>query len=174
MGSSPQDVESVIGTYLFTNESYSTIKYSKEQLNNELARARVTESSLDLFAIGSKFINNSMEGNFNNTVVIIDGCSCLYNEDLAQAFINKGASCYLAWDATVDLDYVDRATAYLIEQLCIKKVTVGNAVTSTMNVIGPDPKYHAVLNYYPAQNPAQSGDKTLKELIKEDIATKPH
>jgi len=158
---SSQYVGSIIGTYLFTNEPYSTIKYPKEQWNNELARARVTESSPDLFAIGAKFISNSMEGNFNNTVIIIDGCSCLYNDDLAQAFAQKGASAYLAWDATVDLDYVDRATACVVKQLCKKDATVSKAVMNTMAVVGADLKYGAVLRYYPLEN----GGKTLKELI---------
>ena len=89
------------------------------------------------------------------------GCSCLYLEDLAQAFIYKGASVYLAWDATVALDYVDKATAYLMGQLSVEEMTMAEAVTSTMKIIGPDPKYGAVLQYFPSR----SGDKTLKELI---------
>ena len=151
----------MIGTYLFTNERYSTIKYLKEQLNDELLRARVTPNSPDLFAIGAKFITNSMEEDFSSTVVIVDGCSCLYEDDLAQAFVQKGASCYLVWDATANLDYVDQATAYLVKQLCIKKVSIANAVANTMEVVGPDPEYGAVLKYYPQQN----SSKALKELI---------
>jgi hypothetical protein len=94
-------------------------------------------------------------------VVIVDGCSCLYEDDLAQAFVQKGASCYLVWDATANLDYVDQATAYLVKQLCVKKVSIANAVANTMKVVGPDPEYGAVLKYYPQQ----SSSKALKELI---------
>ena len=155
------DTETITGIYLFTNEPYTKTKYPKEQLNDELVKAGVVEDSPDLFAIGAKFVASSMEGNFNSTVVIIDGCSCLYNTDLAKAFVNKGVSCYIAWDASVDLDYVDNATAYLVRQLCGGKVTIEEAVTNTMNVIGPDPKYKAQLKYYPPQ----SGDSTLKELV---------
>ena len=148
-------------TLLFTNEPYSKTKYFAEQLSDQLAMVRVTEGDPWVFGVGSKFISQSMEGEFDNTVIIITGCSCLYIKDLASAFVDKGASAYLAWDASVDLDYVDRATAYLIEQLCTEKVTIEKAVTSTMNVIGPDPKYKAVLKYFPAQN----GNQTLKELV---------
>ena len=35
------------------------------------------------------------------------GCPCLYFDDLAQAFMEKGASAYLGWDAAVDLSYLD-------------------------------------------------------------------
>jgi hypothetical protein len=151
----------MIGTYLFTNESYTEIKHTREQLNDELAKARVAEGYPYFFAIGPKFITHSMAGNFHNTVIIIAGCSCLYNQDLAQAFTQKGASCYLAWDATVDLDYLDKATVTLIENLCSKRLPVSKAVDLTMATNGADPNYGAVLKYYPPQ----SGDKTLKELI---------
>lgn len=93
--------------------------------------------------------------------VIVAGCSCLYNEDLAQALTQKGASAYPAWDATVDLDYLDKATVTLIENLCSKRLPVSKAVDLTMATKGPDPKHGAVLKYYPPQ----SGGKTLKELI---------
>ena len=148
-------------TCLFTNEPYNETKHVAEQLSDQLAMARIDENHPWVFGIGDEFVTRSMEGEFNNTVIIMMGCSCLYRDDLAQAFIAKGASCYLAWDATVDLDYVDEATPYLIRRLCVDKVTVREAVASTMNVIGPDPKHSAALKCYPAQ----IGDRTLEELI---------
>jgi len=148
-------------TLLFTNEPYSKTKHVAEQVADQLAMVRVTERDPWVFGIGSEFVTKSMEGEFDNAVIIITGCSCLYIKDLASAFVDKGVSAYLAWDASVDLDYVDRATAYLIGQLCTDKVTIEKAVTSTMNVVGPDPKYKAVLKYFPVQ----SGDETVKELI---------
>ena len=147
-------------TCLFTNEPYSETKHVTEQLSDQLAMARIDENHPWVFGIGDRFVTQNMEGGFDNTVTIMMGCSCLYLDDLAQAFIDKGASCYLAWDATVDLGYVDEATSYLIKQLCIEKVTIKKAVTTTMNVIGPDPKYGAVLQFFPQP----SGNKTLKEL----------
>ncbi len=161
IGANPQDVESMIGTYLFTNESYTEIKHTREQLNDELAKARVAEGYPYLFAVGPKFITHSMKGNFNNTVIIIAGCSCLYNQDLAQAFTQKGVSAYLAWDAAVDLDYVDEATVSLIKNLCSETLPVSKAVDLTMATKGPDPKYGALLKYYPPQ----IGSKTLRQLI---------
>lgn len=151
----------VMKSSIFTSEPYSQTKYVKEQLNDELLRAHVDEGYPFYFAIDSKFITNKMKGRFDNTVIIIAACSCLYLEDLAQAFINKGASAYLAWDATVDLDYVDEATISLIKNLCSESFTVEKAVGVTMATKGPDPKYDAILKYYPLQ----SGDKTLKQLI---------
>jgi len=65
----------------------------------------------------------------------------------------------------VDLYYVDEATPYLMNQLCSEKLTIKEAVESTMAVIGPDPQYGADLKYY-YDLLSQNGDKTLKELIK--------
>ena len=105
-----------------------------------------------------------MEGEFDNTVIIMMGCSCLHLEDLAQAFIDKGASAYLGWNATVDLNYVDEATPYLVRQLCSEELTVREAIHNTMDVIGADPNHGAELQLY--YNPAShNGDKTLKELV---------
>jgi len=89
------------------------------------------------------------------------GCSCLYLDDLAQAFIQKGASTYMGWHASVGLDYVDEATPILVANLFSKGMTIKEAVDKTMADLGPDPYYHAYLNYYPRE----SGNKTVKELI---------
>jgi len=102
-----------------------------------------------------------MKRGFPNTVIIMMGCSCLYLDDLAQAFIQKGASTYMGWHASVGLDYVDEATPVLVANLFSKGMTIKEAVDKTMADLGPDPYYHAYLNYYPRE----SGNKTVKELI---------
>lgn len=153
--------DEVIRSSIFTSEPYSQTKYVKEQLNEELIMANVREREPFYFAIGSKFITSRMKGRFDNTIIIIAGCSCLHLEDLAQAFTQKGAPAYLAWSDTVDLDYVDEATISLIKNLCSESFTVKKAVGVTMAMKGPDPKYGATLKYYPLR----SGDKTLEQLI---------
>ena len=153
--------ERIERTCLFTNELYSETKHVAEQLSDQLAKARIDEYHPWIFGIGDEFVTQSMEGEFDNTVIIMMGCSCLYLEDLAEAFINKGASAYLAWVATVDLDYVDDATLSLVENLCSKELTVKKAVAETMAEKGPDPHYGAVLKYYPSK----SGSHTIAELI---------
>jgi len=123
--------------------------------------ARIDENYPWVFGIGAKFVTQSMEGGFPNTVIIMMGCSTLYLEDLAQAFINKGASTYLGWDAGVSLDYVDEATPILVTNLYGKGMAIKEALDKTMAEVGPDPHYHACLKYYPAK----SGSQTIKELI---------
>jgi hypothetical protein len=148
-------------TSLFTNEPYSSREHVADQLDDRLLMARIDEHHPLVFAITPKFITHSMAEAFDSTAIIMMGCSGLYLTDLATAFVDKGASVYIAWDGTVDLAYVDRATPYLMEQLCTEEATIREAVKSTRNVIGPDPKYNAVLKYYPPEN----DDSTLEQLI---------
>ena len=148
-------------TCLFTNEPYSETKHISEQLNGELARARIAEGYPTVFAVGARFIKHSMEGEFDNTVVIMMGCQCLYLTDLALAFYQKGAASYLAWNGPVGLDYVDDATVTLIDKLCSEGLSIQAAVDNTMAEKGPDPNYGSVLKYYPLHN----AYKTLPQLI---------
>lgn len=148
-------------TTIFTNETYSETKHIKEQLNDRVAKARIDTKHPMVFSIKDSFITQSMEGDFDNTVIIMMGCSGIAIDDLAQAFIEKGASTYLAWHATVGLGYVDQATPYLIQQLCGEQSTVAEAVRNTMDTIGADPVFGAKLKYFPGQ----SGDKTLEQLL---------
>ena len=148
-------------TAIFTNEPYSHKKYLAEQLNHMLPMVRVRVGEPFFFGIDSKFVMESMERQFEDTVIIIAGCSCLYFDDMAQAFIYKGASVYLAWDRAVNADYVDEAFAYLIRELCTEGITLKEAVNKTMLEEGKDPTYRATLKYFPLGK----GNKTLRQLI---------
>ena len=148
-------------TTLFTNEEFDWKKHQSEVLDDRLFMAGIGERYPKVFSISPKFITSrSMQGRFDDTVIIMMGCAGIYLRDLAHAFGAKGASAYLAWDASVLLDYVDEATLHLVRQLCSETATLEEAVDSTMAVKGPDPKYDAELQYYPSG----IGHKTLEEL----------
>jgi len=154
--------EQIRRTCLFTNEPYSQTKHVAEQLSDQLAMARIDENHPWVFGIGAKFVTESMAGSFPNTVIVMMGCSCLYIYDLAQAFIENGASTYTGWDASVSLDYVDEATPILVTNLYRQGMTIKAAVDETMAQVGPDPSFHASLKYYPTE----SGNKTVRALIR--------
>ena len=155
------DPKVVNKTWLFTAEPYSKTRYVAEQLTDQLTYAKTSDDAPWVFAISAKFVTESMENRFNNTAIVMMGCDCLHFQDLAQAFIQKGASTYIAWDVSVLLDYVDDTTVTLIEKLCSEEITIREAVAQTMKEKGPDPKHGAVLKYYPAE----SRDKTIGELL---------
>ncbi|MBE0430550.1 MAG: hypothetical protein IBX67_01855 [Dehalococcoidia bacterium] len=149
-------------TLLFTNEEYSATKYAWEQTFDRLGKGSAGEGEPMMFGITADFITSrSMPGEFDDTVIIMMGCSALYYTDLAEAFVDRGASVYLGWHGSVVLNYVDEATPYLIEQLCSLNVTIKEAVDSTMEVVGLDPSFRAELRYHPPEQ----GDKTLQELL---------
>jgi hypothetical protein len=152
-------------TVLFSNEEYNQLDYWDDQLHDRLVMARVSDRYPMVFGIPPKFITESMQGRFDDAVVIMMGCSGLFMRDLAEAFVDKGASVYVGWNGSVELYYVDEATPYLVKQLCSVNMTVKEAVDSTMVVdaIGPDPEHGSGLEYYPTY-PSDSGDKTLQEL----------
>jgi hypothetical protein len=152
----------IIGkTFLFTSEPYSESKYNKEQTSDQIAVGRINEQLPPFFTIGHKFVMGSMEGTFSNTVIIMMGCSALRFNDMGPAMIEKGASAYLGWDATVDLSYVDDATLKLISNLFLDGMILEDAVIDTMTEVGPDPTYNAWLHLYPEQ----SASYTITELI---------
>jgi len=149
-------------TTMFTNEEFDWKKHQADVWHDRLFRAGIDDEDPRVFSIGPKFIRDGMQGRFNDTVIIMMGCAGIYLEDLAEAFMAKGASAYLAWDASVLLDYVDGATEHLVKQLCSDGATVKEAVVSTMAARGPDPRYDAELQYYPPG----IGGKTLADLTR--------
>jgi len=148
-------------TWLYTNEPYSKTSHLVKQLDDQVTYARTHADAPWCFAISAEFIDKSVEEQFDNTVIIMMGCVGLHFEDVAQAFIKKGASTYIAWDASVILGYVDNATSVLIDKLCSDELRVKEAVAHTMAEKGPDPRYGSVIKYYPPE----TGDKTLGQLI---------
>ena len=148
-------------TYLFTDEVYSQRKYVMEQLNGQILMARMTEDYPLVFAVNSKFITESMNGWFNNTAIVMMGCSTALLEDMATAFSLKGASIYLGWDTFVSIEHVDEATICLVQKLLVDELTVEKAVGETMAEKGRDPVYNAILKYWPRKN----GAHTIQELI---------
>jgi len=104
-------------TVLFTNEVYSADRYPTEQAFDRLLMGGPGPGQPILFGITASFVTHSMKGEFDDTAIIVMGCGGIYLEDMAKAFVDKGASAYLAWDASVLLPYVDDATIYLIGQL---------------------------------------------------------
>jgi hypothetical protein len=157
-----KDEVTIAQTTLFTNEEYSQLKHYDDQLRDRLVMARVGEGYPMVFGIPPKFIRESIKGEFDDAVVIMMGCSGIFLRDLAEAFVDKGASVYVAWNGSVELYYVDDATPYLMRQLCSGNLTIKEAMDRTMDVIGPDPEHGAGLKCYPSG----SDDKKLEELIK--------
>ena len=135
--------------FLFTSEVYDKNKYVKEQLANRIGRAKILydENSPLYFAIVAGFVRHEMVGHFDDTLIIIGGCQSLGTPDLAQAFIERGASAVVGWNDWVDLSHNDQTLLHLLRGLTTEQLTLEQAVRKTMNEIGPDPAYDSTLTY---------------------------
>lgn len=129
---------------LFTGEPYDETKYGDEMLNR-LGKARYTDDSDPLFGIGPEFVKKSMEGDFNDALVVMMGCDGLRSQITGQAFLDRGASSFVSWSDEVSASHTDAATVTLLEHLLVDKQTVEQAVQATAAEVGPDPSYEAEL-----------------------------
>lgn len=150
---------------IFTTERYSKWKYTWEQEHNYTVKVRllsdVYEDKNLYFGVTDDFFRYRMEGQFDNTTVLMMGCEGLaflgydyygyeyYHGDMAKTFLEKGAKIFWSWDGEVMGSHTDAAMAYLLQQLIIERQTAEDAMMNTMIKVGPDPKYWSRLRYFP-------------------------
>ena len=134
--------------YLFTGEPYNEHKYVVEQLTDLVVPAREINGSNIYFSIGPEFVQ-SMDGEFQNTVIVLAGCSGLYSAELADSFIVKGASIVLGWQRFVQMDYTDRAIDRLLRAILLEKITFYRSVLVMTSEEGLDPTYDTKMLIYP-------------------------
>lgn len=148
LGDTPQTGK----TYLYTSEPYSITKYVADQLADRVLPAQVDENSPECFSISSDFIAGLSQGEYNQSVIIMMGCNSLYSQDMAKAFISRGAILYTGWYGSVKLDFVVDFTIELVKNLCEKGVSFKEALFKTANEKCVDPTYKADFGYFPGEN----------------------
>ena len=157
--------EKAEGSWLFTNEPCQTgFKYTDQRLTRKVAAASIDEEHQPVFAIGSRFVTETMQGTFPGTVVIAMGCRSFIDNDLAEAFIAKGASLYIGWSGLVTLDYTDEITQVLVDKLFRQGMIVQEAIDTTLAEIGTQASHEATLRYYPSE----SGGKSITDLLRKN------
>jgi len=134
----------------FTSELYSLDKYVNQQKTDQLLVGHLEENGPAYFAITPKFVENSMNGSFTNTTIIMMGCDGLKYNNMADALVRKGAKVYISWSGTVTAAYSDVTTTLLLRALLLEKQPIQSAVTK----LAPEPSSGSQLLYYPieAQN----------------------
>ena len=130
---------------LFTNEPWSDKRYLDEQNEGRLAIARYTEEGDRYFGIAPEFIQESMEGSFDATTIVLMGCEGLGSEKTADAFVAKGAESIISWDGLVSATHTDAATEELLDRMLLGRLPAKEAVAETMASVGPDPTYGSEL-----------------------------
>lgn len=136
---------------LFSGEPYSETKYVEEVEAGPLGIASNYEDGPEYFGIGPTFIESSMNGNFDDTKIILMGCDGLRAERTARAFLSRGAATFVSWDKPVSATHTDAATELLLRHLFVDGLPVPDAVEQTMAEVGPDPTFDSELLYYPLE-----------------------
>jgi len=138
-------------TGLFTNELYN----KETHVSDQIATRLMVDSYIDrgipwkYFGITPEFLLHSARGRFDGTTVVLMGCSGLKTNDLAKAFMTRGAKEFVSWDQPVTAEHTDAATKELLANLFDHRLALADAVTKTMADVGPDPAYGARLELYP-------------------------
>lgn len=152
----------------FTSEEYVGNKYVEEQENGLLTKGNyLWEPNKFYFAITPKFIE-SLEGRFPKSVIIAMGCWSLKQEceEMADAFIRKGAEVYIGWTEAVGLGHTDNETIKLLRMLLKENKTIEEAVGRTSR----DWRYFSEMRYHPKS----AGNITISSLIAEAKASLNH
>ena len=137
----------------FTSELYSSTRYVYEQLTDQIGSlGYYPGAQTRYFGIGQEFVKSSMNGRFDNNLVVMMGCNGLNNTQMAEAFVERGARVYMGWNEGVSATYTDEATAILLQHLIIEKKAIAQAAEDTMKQVGPDPAYSSILEYYPLES----------------------
>ena len=144
--------------FLFTSEQYDSAKYSEDRDKLRLFAVRNLTGSGDTryFGITPRFIQ-SMQGDFDKTVVVLMGCDGLLFDGTAKAFVDKGAEAVIGWDSLVSAPHTDKAVESLLRKLVRERLTLGEAIRRTMAEVGSEPAYDNALKAYPEE----AKDRTL-------------
>lgn len=142
---------------LFTGESYTPTRYVEEVKEGPVGVASSYEGGPEYFGVGPTFIESRMNGEFDDTLVILMGCDGLRSDRTARAFLSRGAEAFVSWDQPVSAEHTDLATERLLDYLYEDRLTVSEAVDHTMDEVGPDPVFDAELLAYPTSTENEGG-----------------
>ena len=131
------------GQSIITTEPYSRSQYLVDQLAGRIVPAQVGAGPA-YFALTAKFVRQDMTGRFPESTIIVMGCAALQGtQDMAAAFLDKGANFFVGWDGSVSIIHTDTSTVSLVRLL-----SSGTSVPEATRLAGgEDPVYEAKLGY---------------------------
>jgi len=147
---------------IITTEPYSRSEYLAEQLDGRIVPAQVGNGPV-FFALTPRFVHQDMVGSFPGSTIIVMGCAALQGtQDMAAAFLDKGANFFVGWDGLVSIIHTDSSTVALARLL-----STGKSVPEATSLAGgADPVYGARLGYLDWNTLAQSrANRVLSEVM---------
>ena len=124
-------------------------------LNQTTSEEIVAESSWSLldttnpyFLVGSKYVDDLMEGSFPNSVIVLGGCSTLSNPSLAKSLVNRGASSVVGWDRLIGSTKNDQVVLAFLESVLINDMQADDAVQFVNEKFNLDSESNPTFAYY--------------------------
>jgi len=159
---------------LFTSEEYDPYEYGDMRGKGLLTKGEYLfgqESGRFYFAVTPKFVE-SLDGYFPKSVIIAMGCWSLKPEceQMAEAFIKKGAKAYVGWTNIVLHEDTDQETVRLLEMLLKKNRTLADATDGIYRKYiehGTGEIIITQMKFYPQS----AGNLKISELIAEAKAS---
>lgn len=151
-----------------TSERYGSKDY-EQYSSGQLTLCQIKGDQVMYFAITPKFIEETMSGEFEDTVIILMTCNGLKTDyfKTAEAFVQRGAKVLTSWDSWISSSDSDYATTLLLQYLISENNTISEAVgkiPSYPSVWGP-----AKLDFYPKNNP-EIAEYTIPNYKQNDSA----
>ncbi len=140
-----QPIGLFIGSGIFA-EPFSEGKYEYEYYSGYFLKGLAYVGGKEYFVITPAYVSDKFQGRFPGSVIIILSCYSMWDQVLASSFIEKGASVVVGIDHKVDVQYLDRVGLELVKQIS-QGASIEEAVSKTMEIIGPDPTTGAKLLY---------------------------
>jgi len=146
--------------WLFSGEKYSNKVHIAESLSGHLSPGVpfvVTEDQTitysealkeRYFMIGSKFIEESMIGQFPGSVIILGGCETMPHELLAEALVKRGASSVIGWNELIGSASNDRVITSLLEKILVDGLKIDEAIELVMEDYTKGKKSSLRLKHY--------------------------
>jgi len=148
-------------SWIFTGEMYSDKKHTLDTMsgllspgvpffiNDELERQMTYSEAAKQrqFMIGSKLIDESMEGTFPGSIIVMGGCETMAYTHLADSFIDRGASLVVGWNELVGARQNDNTIMLLLEEILVNGLEVDEAIDSVMKDFSKDKTKYPKLKY---------------------------
>jgi hypothetical protein len=140
-----QPIGLFIGSGIFA-EPFREGKYEYEYYSGYFLKGVAYIGGKEYFVITPAYVSEKFQGRFPDSVIIILSCYSMWDQVLASSFIERGASIFVGIDHKADVKYLDRVGLELIKNIS-QGVGIEEAVSKTMEKIGPDPSTGAKLLY---------------------------
>ncbi|MGI0056832.1 MAG: hypothetical protein ACREAK_05605 [Nitrosarchaeum sp.] len=129
-------------------ESTNWIKTDANQYELTSKVEIIDNSQDEFFVISSKFINESMNGYFSNTIFFLGGCETLAEPSFAKSLIDREASLVVGWDRPISANDNDKIMLRFLQHFLVDKNDIEQAIDLAQFIPIENMHYPSSLSYY--------------------------